>query len=199
MNFNLEDDIGGFLTESSKAFGGSIESLDMLAEDEFTKTAAEDAGEASEDSEIKLADEIAEVDTHRRALQMLEILKKATPIGKYTDNPGQARAGWRIEKVTDGWSIVNDVPYIGALIFGTAPHLIFPGGKFDSPFSTGSSPVLSFFDGGTTAFASYTKHPGSRPVAALRTAWNDAYLHGLVNPDLLRKELLEGLPSNGQL
>jgi hypothetical protein len=189
MEYTLEKTLGGMLTEGSHVFGeGEGDALDK--------------GEKalSDREEGALADEIGDVETHRKAMEMLEIVKAATPIGKGTPDPGAAREGWHIVRLSDGWSLRNEVPYIGDLVFGTAPHLITSNASSvinENPFGTSTTKPLSFLKEGSQMFAMSVQHPGSNPIQGLRAAWDDAYVHGQVTGEELQRDLLGFLPRVG--
>lgn len=177
MDFNLEEDLGGLLTEESSVFGKSVEDL-------------------SDSEDNALMDELGNIETRRKAYEMLEIMKAATPVGKGTEHPGEAREGWHVMKTTDGYSLVNDVPYIGELVFGSAPHIILANINSD-PFSGGKMKPMSWLQEGSRVFATTVHHPGANPVKDLRAAWDDAYVHGLVTEAELRRDFTDLISHTG--
>jgi hypothetical protein len=86
-------------------------------------------------------------------------LRQVTP-----KKTGRLRAGWVVRRNTPVEGvIVNRVPYVNYIEFGTAPHVILPKRALALRFKPkGSSKYV---------FAKRVQHPGTRPYRMLKRAW----------------------------
>jgi hypothetical protein len=147
----------------------------------------------SESAEDDLLWDLSSAIIYRRAQMLLERIKEATPIGENTPHPGEAREGWYLESTTSGWSIKNDIPYVGVLVFGSTPHMITAGGSNNS---YSGARALTFHDGGTTTFRQWAKQH-AEPVAELRNAWEEAKVFGGFDPRSIESEIAGDVAGRG--